>query len=310
MEDVNSLDAAAVHETDSDDIAVPAVLANAVDLARTAIEELGEGKVGAHVGVVGEDEAAASHYFEADVPGYRGWQWVVVVAAYPGAETATISEIVMLPSADALVPPEWTPWDERLRPGDLGPGDLLPPPADDPRLVPGYVANGDPVVDDVAREIGLGRIQVLSPVGRDEAAERWHDGDRGPGSEMARAATGTCDTCGFYLPLAGALRNEFGVCSNELAADGKVVHAHFGCGAHSDTPAPKGAGSPAFEPYDDGAVEIMARRRVRPVEAVAEVADAAASEEAVAEMVVAEVVVADETQPAAEAEQTPGTPAL
>ncbi|WP_084611562.1 DUF3027 domain-containing protein [Tomitella biformata] len=260
MVDVNSLDAAAVHETDSVDIAVPAILADAVDLARTAVEELGEGKVGAHIGVVGEDEAAASHYFEADVPGYRGWQWVVVVATCPGSDHATVSEIVMLPSADAIIAPEWTPWDDRLRPGDLGPGDLLPPALADPRLVPGYIANGDPAVDDVVLEIGLGRLQVLSPMGRDDAADRWHEGQHGPGSEMARAATSTCDTCGFYLPLAGALRNEFGVCGNELSADGQVVHAHYGCGAHSDTPAPKGAGSPAFEPYDDGAVETTALR--------------------------------------------------
>lgn len=258
MVHVNYLDAAAVDETDADDFAVPAVLAHAVDLAKTAIEELGDGKVGAHLRVVGEDEASASHYFEAEVPGYRGWQWVVVVAAYPGSEHATVSEIVMLPGLDAVVAPTWTPWDERVRPGDLGPGDILPPAPADPRLVPGYVANGDPVVDEVAVEVGLGRIQVLSPLGRDEAAERWHDGPHGPGSEMARAAKATCDTCGFYLPLAGALRNEFGVCGNELAADGQVVHAHYGCGAHSDTPAPKGAGSPAFEPWDDGAVETTA----------------------------------------------------
>lgn len=294
MGDVNSLDAAEVHETGSVDIVVPPLLADAVDLARQAVEDLGEGKVGAHVGVIGEDEASASHYFEADVPGYRGWQWVVVVAAYPGSDHATISEIVMLPSTDAIVAPEWTPWDERVRPGDLGPGDLLPPAAFDPRLVPGYVASGDPVVDEVAVEIGLGRIQVLSPLGRDDAAERWHDGDHGPGSDMARAAVSTCDTCGFYLPLAGALRNEFGVCANALSADGQVVHAHYGCGAHSDTPAPKGAGSPAFEPYDDGAVETTVLR--------------VAAEKAVAEAPAEEAPAADE--PAAEAdaaEQTPST---
>lgn len=297
MEGVNSLDAAAVHETGSVDIIVPAVLAEAVDLARRAVEDLGEGRIGAHVGVVGEDEASASHYFEADVPGYRGWQWVVVVAAYPGSDHVTISEIVMLPSADAIVAPEWTPWDERIRPGDLGPGDLLPPAQQDERLVPGYVANGDPAVDEVALEIGLGRLQVLSPIGRDDAAERWHDGEHGPASEMARAATSTCDTCGFYLPLAGALRNEFGVCANALSADGQVVHAHYGCGAHSDTPAPKGAGSPAFEPYDDGAVEMTVRQ----------VAPAPVAETAVAEAQVAETTVVEPADVEAAAEQTPSS---
>ncbi len=63
--------------------------------------------------------------------------------------------------------------------------------------------------------------------------------------------------CGFYLPLAGSLRAAFGVCGNEYAADGHVVHAEFGCGAHSDTTLPTGAGSPQFDAYDDGAVEIV-----------------------------------------------------
>ena len=57
---------------------------------------------------------------------------------------------------------KWVPWDQRVRPGDLGPGDLLAPLTDDPRLVPGYMASGDPQVDDVAVEIGLGRRQVMS----------------------------------------------------------------------------------------------------------------------------------------------------
>src|SRR5699024_6959947 len=130
---------------------------------------------------------------------------------------------------DALIAPEWKPWEQRVRAGDLGPGDLLPPPESDPRLVPGYVANGDPEIDEVAREVGLGRRQVMSPEGRAEAAQRWYDGDHGPGSGMAKAAPGSCDTCGFFLPLAGALHDEFGVCGNEFAADGTVVHARYGC---------------------------------------------------------------------------------
>ncbi|QDQ96976.1 DUF3027 domain-containing protein [Tomitella fengzijianii] len=246
---------------------VPPVLADAVGLARAAVVDLGEGRVGAHLATVGEDDSSASHYFAADIQGYRGWQWVVVVAAAPGSEEATVSEIALLPGVDALVAPQWTPWEERVRPGDLGPGDLLPPPADDPRLVPGYVANGDPEIDDVAWEVGLGRRQVMSREGRDLAAQRWHDGDHGPGSGMAKAAPGTCGGCGFYLPLAGALHGEFGVCGNEFAADGTVVHVGYGCGAHSDTSLPTGAGSPAYEPYDDGALESVAVRSPEPGDA-------------------------------------------
>ena len=236
---------------------IRSVLADAADLARGALVELEESGVGAYIGVTAEDDCTATHHFEATLPGYRGWQWAVVVATDPDYDHATVSESALLPGPDALVAPEWVPWDQRIRPGDLAPGDLLAPPAGDPRLVPGYVATGDPEIDDVALELGLGRSQVMSLEGRSDAAQRWHEGDRGPDSEMAKAAPSTCGLCGFYLPLAGSLHGEFGVCGNEMSADGQVVHVSYGCGAHSDTTLPTGAGSPSFEAYDDGSVEIV-----------------------------------------------------
>ncbi|MFN3539958.1 MAG: DUF3027 domain-containing protein [Rhodococcus sp. (in: high G+C Gram-positive bacteria)] len=250
------------------------VLADAVDLARQALLDLGEGGIGEYLGVTAEDASAATHRFASDLEGYRGWQWAVVVAAPEDADHATVSELVLLPGPDALVAPTWVPWDERIRPGDLGPGDLLSPRQDDPRLVPGYVESGDPAIDEVAGEIGLGRSKVISLEGRLDAAQRWHDGDFGPDTEMAKAAPSTCGLCGFYLPIAGSMSAAFGVCGNEFAADGHVVHAEYGCGAHSDTELPTGAGSPQFEPYDDAALDVIASP-VAPVEpaAVAETTD-------------------------------------
>lgn len=232
------------------------ILAEAVDLARRALLELQPTGVGEHLGVTGENECAATHHFAATLPGYRGWQWEVVVAAAPDAEYATVSESALLPGPDALVAPDFVPWDQRIRPGDLAPGDLLAPRVDDPRLVPGYLETGDPVVDEVCEEIGLGRRQVLSREGRVEAAERWYS-EFGPDTEMARSAPGTCGVCGFFVPLAGALRAAFGVCANAMGADGRVVHVEYGCGAHSDTEMPTGAGSPLYEAYDDAAIEVV-----------------------------------------------------
>ncbi|MCD2098330.1 DUF3027 domain-containing protein [Rhodococcus rhodochrous] len=250
------------------DPAVRSVLADAVDLARAALDELRDGGVGAYLGVTREDECSATHRFASELPGYRGWQWAVVVAAAPDSDRVTVSELVLLPGPDALVAPEWVPWSERIRPGDLGPGDLLAPAPDDVRLVPGYMQSGDPEVDETALEIGLGRKQVMSLEGRLEAAQRWFDGEYGPGSEMAKAAPSSCRLCGFYLPLAGSLRAAFGVCGNEFAADGHVVHAEYGCGAHSDTSLPTGAGSPLYEAFDDSAVEVveLGSARSAPVE--------------------------------------------
>ncbi|MGV9636935.1 DUF3027 domain-containing protein [Nocardia rhamnosiphila] len=239
------------------DTEVRTILAGAVDLARSALVDLEPTGVGAHLGVRAEDECSATHRFEATLPGYRGWQWAVVVAAAPGADRVTVSESALLPGPDALIAPEFVPWEQRIRPGDLTPGDLLAPPADDPRLAPGYTATGDPEVDETAPEVGLGRKQVLSLEGRADAAERWY-AEYGPDTEMAKAAPGSCESCGFYLPLAGALRACFGVCANAMGADGHVVHMGYGCGAHSDTQLPTGAGSPIYQAYDDAAIEVVA----------------------------------------------------
>ena len=87
--------------------------------------------------------------------------------------------------------------------------------------------------------------------------ERGPDGEFGPEGPMARATKRVCRDCGFMVPLAGALGAMFGVCCNEMSADGHVVDFLYGCGAHSDTPAPHGAGSPAYEPFDDGVLDVV-----------------------------------------------------
>ena len=272
---------------------VAAVLTGARDVARAAVIEHSGDTVGDYLGVALEDDAAATHRFLATLPGYQGWQWAVVVAAYPGADHATVSEVVLVPGPTALLAPQWVPWQERVKPGDLGPGDLLAPPSEDPRLAPGFMGTGDPLIDDTAVEIGLGRRRVLSAEGRDDAAQRWHDGDHGPASPMARATKRVCRDCGFMVPLAGALGAMFGVCCNEMAADAHVVDFFYGCGAHSDTPAPATIGSPAYDPYDDGVVEVVERAVVEPEPAVE-------SEPVVA---VDEVVSVEETEEAPETEE-------
>lgn len=221
------------------------------------MEFSGPEAVGDYLGVSYEDGNAATHRFIAHLPGYQGWQWAVVVASYSGADHATISEVVLVPGPTALLAPDWVPWEQRVRPGDLSPGDSLAPAKDDPRLVPGYTASGDAQVDETAAEIGLGRRWVMSAWGRAQSAQRWHDGDYGPGSAMARSTKRVCRDCGFFLPLAGSLGAMFGVCGNELSADGHVVDRQYGCGAHSDTTAPAGGSTPIYEPYDDGVLDII-----------------------------------------------------
>ena len=116
-----------------------AVLTGAVELARAAIVEYsGDDTVGEYLGAGFEDPTAATHRFLADMPGYQGWQWAVVVAAYPGADHATISEVVLVPGPTALLAPQvGAVAASGSSRATSSPGDLLAPPADDPRLVPG-----------------------------------------------------------------------------------------------------------------------------------------------------------------------------
>lgn len=241
----------------------PARLVDAVDVARAAAvaeatTDLGADAattaVGEHLEATTEDPGAVTHYFAAAQRGYRGWRWSVTLSSGGGDAPVTVNEVVLVPGRDAVLAPPWVPWEERVRPGDLGIGDLLPPPEGDERLVPGYLASDDPAVEEVAVEIGLGRTRVLSRIGREDAAQRWHEGPHGPGADMAKAAPAHCGTCGFFLPLAGSLRTAFGVCGNAYApADGAVVEVGFGCGAHSDVQVELASPVTVAElVYDDG----------------------------------------------------------
>ncbi|MFG2863058.1 DUF3027 domain-containing protein [Streptomyces sioyaensis] len=274
--------------------------AEAVDLARAAAEEAAlPGMVGDHIDAVADGDRVVTHLFACNEPGYRGWRWAVTVARASRAKIVTLDETVLLPGPDALLAPEWVPWSERLRPGDMGPGDLLPTEADDLRLEAGFsgddvpppnsaVAEGmaaevadtedatvlpdspeiQPAPDrggiaSVAEELGMRRARVLSRYGLHVAADRWEEA-YGAKTPMAQAAPATCMTCGFLTPLTGSLRQAFGVCANEFApADGRVVSLAYGCGAHSEAAVMPKPPRPAAPVVDETVVEPLALRPER-----------------------------------------------
>ncbi|MET9380269.1 DUF3027 domain-containing protein [Streptomyces sp. NPDC002928] len=245
--------------------------AEAIDLARAAAEEAAApGVVGEHVGLVSEGDRVVTHFFGCKELGYRGWRWAVTVARASRAKVVTLDEVVLLPGPDAVLAPEWVPWSERLRPGDMGPGDLLPTEADDLRLEPGYsgedepppnapvshemaelveaedaeVTSGPPAslpiapsrgsLAAVAEELGMRRARVLSRYGLHTGADRWEEAF-GPKTPMAQAAPAACVSCGFLVAIGGSLGQAFGICANEFSpADGRVVSLSYGCGGHSE----------------------------------------------------------------------------
>ena len=283
------------------------VLLAAADLARAELDEVAEqGTVGAYQGMELLEERLAMHWFECTSPGYRGWRWGVSVARVPRAKVATVCETNLLPGPDALLAPEWLPYADRLAPGDLGAGDVLPYRPDDPYLVAGFEATGDEDVDQMAFfELGLGRPRVLAAEGREAAASRWYGGDAGPTSEVAVKATARCSTCGYFVPMAGALRPVFGVCANEWSpSDGRVVSLDHGCGAHSETDVepsePTSVGAPIVDELAVDLEQVLPEPETSDPELaepdVAEVTQAAepeASEPAMVEPEVSETEVAE-----------------
>ena len=212
---------------------------NAADLARSAaLEDAVKSEyVGSLVSVDSDGDHVATFLFEAALPGYRGWRWAVTVTKVDSDSPATVCDVVLLPGVDALLAPEWIPYSDRITPEDVVAGTIVPTAADDARLVAGSsVLPQDEELDiqDIF-ELGGTRLRVLSIEGRDQAAKRWIEGDRGPNTDIARLAPKNCGSCGFYLPIAGALRQAFGVCANAISPeDARVVSVNHGCGAHSE----------------------------------------------------------------------------
>jgi len=289
--------------------------AEAVDLARAAAEEAAApGVVGEHAGLESEGDRVVTHFFECKELGYRGWRWAVTVARASRAKFVTLDEVVLLPGPDALLAPEWVPWSERLRPGDMGPGDLLPTDAEDLRLEPGYTGEDEPGPDSavseemaelveaedaevtagapaslpvvpsrgsiaaVAEELGMRRSRVLSRYGLHVAADRWEE-SYGSTTPMAQAAPASCVSCGFLQPIGGSLGQAFGVCANEFSpADGRVVSFAYGCGGHSEAAIMPRPPQPAPPVVDETRVDPFPLRPAADSGSVPVVSDESAAE--------------------------------
>ena len=211
-----------------------------LELARSAaIADAGNPElVGADVSVEIDDDGRVETYlFEAHLAGYKGWRWCVTIAKVDKNSEPTICDVVVLAGPDALLAPEWVAYRDRIQPGDVGVGDIVPSSLDDTRLVPSvHSLIADEELDAMqVFDLGLGRARVMSIEGRDQASKRWYESDRGPQSPIAQAAPKPCSSCAFFVPISGSLRASFGVCANAISPeDARVVSVDHGCGAHSE----------------------------------------------------------------------------
>ena len=97
-----------------------AVLAAAVETARAGLLEVVPAEqIGTYIGAFPDAERLVTHRFESLRPGYNGWHWYATVARVPRGKVATVCEVGLLPSENAVLAPEWLPWSERLRPEDV-----------------------------------------------------------------------------------------------------------------------------------------------------------------------------------------------
>ncbi|QPK94338.1 DUF3027 domain-containing protein [Actinomyces sp. zg-332] len=99
---------------------------DAFDIAIEVLREYKNDEIGNYIGNELTDDFVVNHYYECLKKGYKGWKWAVSVACVEDQDTATVCEIDLLPGEDALLAPEWIPWEKRLLVSDFAPGEYVP----------------------------------------------------------------------------------------------------------------------------------------------------------------------------------------
>jgi hypothetical protein len=166
--------------------------------------------VGEHLDARAEGDRVVTHLFRCTDPGYVGWHWAVTVARASRAKVVTVSESVLLPGPDSLLAPEWVPWSDRVLPGDVGVGDLLPAQPEDDRLAPAVGLEGDTGV--LSWEEGepwrAWAAWDTWTTGETEGPEADTEGDTGPDAASDTASDTGPDTGAAPAELPTVTRDE------------------------------------------------------------------------------------------------------
>ncbi len=78
-----------------------------------AVESHGDGAVGDYIQTLQEaQDQMLAYQFASKVKGYPDWLFTVLM--FVDGDSATVSEVLLLPGASSLTAPSWVPWSERL----------------------------------------------------------------------------------------------------------------------------------------------------------------------------------------------------
>lgn len=143
------------------------------DIARAVAMDVADEpeQVGDVVNAIELGDNVTDFRLAADVRGYEGWQWSVTLYHDAEVGTWTVNESSLVPTDDALVPPAWVPWKDRLEPTDLAPTDSIGTDPDDPRLEGGF-RKTEPVAGATAGEDGTSAETAKQAEKSTETAEQ------------------------------------------------------------------------------------------------------------------------------------------
>lgn len=172
------------------------------DIARAVAMDVADEpeQVGDVVNAIELGDNVTDFRLAADVRGYEGWQWSVTLYHDAEVGTWTVNESSLVPTDDALVPPAWVPWKDRLEPTDLAPTDSIGTDPDDPRLEGGF-RKTEPVACATAGEDGTsaetaGQAEPAEPVAEktQDSAENAENAEFADSSETAESTEATEST--------------------------------------------------------------------------------------------------------------------
>ena len=166
------------------------------DIARAVAMDVADEpeQVGDVVNAIELGDNVTDFRLAADVRGYEGWQWSVTLYHDAEVGTWTVNESSLVPTDDALVPPAWVPWKDRLEPTDLAPTDSIGTDPDDPRLEGGF-RKTEPVTGATAGEDGTSAETAEQAEKSTETAEQAEPAE--PAAEKTQDSADNAENAEF-----------------------------------------------------------------------------------------------------------------